>query len=88
MIYYVYVICNNSGKFYIGQTSDLEKRLARHNSILPSKTSSFTKSKGPWKVTHQEECKSRLEAKIREKQLKSFKGREFIKNKIASTAQR
>jgi len=78
----VYAIKNDvSGKIYIGQTSDLEKRLKRHNGVLKNKTKSFTsKNKGGWKLIYKEELNSRGEALIREKQLKSYRGREFIKS--------
>jgi len=82
MGYFVYVIRNPKGKCYIGQSSDIEKRLARHNSIITSKSTSFTKSKGPWTVIYKEVYTTREDAKRREKELKSFRGREFIK-KIA-----
>ena len=31
MAYHVYVLLNPDGKTYIGQTNDLERRLAQHN---------------------------------------------------------
>jgi len=44
-----YVIFNENNKIYIGQTSDLEKRMKRHNGMLKSKKKSFTsKNKGIW----------------------------------------
>jgi putative endonuclease len=88
MIYFVYVIINKAKKFYIGQTSNLESRLARHNSILPSKKSSFTKTKGSWSILYKEIYNTRQAAKQREKQLKSYQGRKFIKNIISLTTRR
>jgi len=87
MSYFVYVIQNaERGKMYIGQTENLSKRLARHNKILPSKQSSFTsKMSGAWKLVYSEECVTRKEAMKREKELKSYRGREFVKNKIKGT---
>jgi putative endonuclease len=79
----VYVIQNEKGKIYIGQTADLKKRLQRHQGILNTKTKSYTyKQKGCWKVIYQEQYKTRAEAKIREKELKSYQGRKFIKEKV------
>lgn len=37
---------------------------------------------GEWQLIYNEEVASRQEALIREKQLKSFRGREFVKNFI------
>lgn len=80
-MFIVYVIFNENGKIYIGQTSDLEKRMKRYNGILRSKTKSFTnKNKGIWKVEYTEEFDTREEAIEREKQLKSYQGRKFIRN--------
>jgi len=46
--------------------------------------SSYTKRYIPWKIIYTENFISRSEALIREKQLKSQKGREFIWNMIKS----
>ncbi len=84
MNYWVYVLKSRStGKIYVGQTSNLTQRLARHNLELPSKTTSYTKLNiGPWDLVYKQNFITRLEAKTREKQLKSHQGRNFIKNKI------
>jgi len=79
-MFFVYAIINNTGKIYIGQTSDLEKRLQRHNGILKNKKSSYTsKNKGVWEILYKENFDTRKEAITREKELKSAKGREFLK---------
>lgn len=79
-MFYVYVIRNEKGKIYIGQTSNLEKRLARHNGDLPSKSGSYTRvNKGVWKVVYKEGYTNRLEALKREKYLKSHVGRDWLK---------
>ena len=77
----VYVIRNDENKIYIGYTSDLDKRLLRHNGVLNSKKKSFTyKNKGPWRVVYTEMFDKITEATKREKELKSSRGREFIRN--------
>lgn len=78
----VYVIQNeHNGKIYIGQTADIEKRLERHNGGLKNKSSSFTsRNKGKWKLVYSERVDSRKDALIRERQLKTAKGRAFVKN--------
>ncbi len=82
-IFIVYVIANKNNKIYIGQTSDLESRLKRHNGLLRNKSKSFTsKNKGEWKLIYKEEFNTRKEAINREKQLKSYRGREFVRNLI------
>ena len=81
-MFYVYIIKNYTrDKIYIGQTSNLESRLKRHNGLLKNKSKSFTsKNKGLWKLVYSEEYKTRQEAIKREKYLKSGIGREYIKS--------
>lgn len=78
----VYAIASKTtGKIYIGQTVDLVMRLKQHNSDNNEHLGQFTKqNKGPWRLVYKEEFETRSEALKREKQLKSFRGREFIKN--------
>lgn len=79
-MYTVYVLFSEySKKIYIGCTSDIEKRLVAHNHPL---NKGWTKSFQPWVLIYKEEYKSKSEALIREKQLKSAKGREFIRNSV------
>ena len=79
MKHYVYVIRSvSSGRFYTGQTNNLENRFFAHNNGL----SPYTKGKGPWILVYSEEFDSRSEAMIREKFLKTGKGREFLKGEI------
>ena len=76
MGYYVYVLkSESSGKSYVGQTQDLEKRLWAHNNGL----SSYTKGRGPWKLVYSEEFETRSQAMGREKFFKTGHGRDFIK---------
>jgi len=80
-MYYVYAIKNaQRDKIYIGQTKNLEKRLKRHNRQLPSKTKSYTyKNAGEWELFYKETLPTRKGALKREKELKSYRGREYIK---------
>ena len=80
-MYSVYAIYNQSvNKYYIGQTVDLSQRLSQHNKgDYKGYTSRF---QGEWKLIYKESTPTRSEALKREKQLKSFRGREFIKKFI------
>ena len=81
MSFFVYSIYNKENdKIYIGQTKDLAERLKLHNSkIFKGYTARYS---GPWELFYQEEMKDRLSALKREKQLKSYRGRMFLKNII------
>lgn len=63
-----------SGRYYIGSTDNLEKRLIRHN----KGNSKYTKNKGPFEIVYKEEFQTRPEAKKREYYLKSLKSRVAI----------
>lgn len=70
-------------KIYIGHTDNLKKRLQRHNKKLPNKRSSFTsKNHGKWFLIYKEEFQTRKEAMKREKELKGYQGRKFIREKF------
>jgi predicted GIY-YIG superfamily endonuclease len=64
--FHVYILENNKGRFYIGQTQDLEKRVLDHNrtDLLQGK---YTRKNGPWKLVWSEEHPSRSSAMAREK---------------------
>ena len=77
---YTYVIYSKAyNKIYIGYSSDLSKRIESHNS---QNNRGWTRSFQPWEIVHFEEFNTKSEAMSREKELKSYKGREFIRNHI------
>ena len=83
MPYWVYILQNETtGKLYKGQTSDLEKRIARHNSDEIGSMRYTHKQKGPWRLIYSEEHTTRSEAMKREKFFKCGQGREWIKANI------
>ncbi|MEI6022563.1 MAG: GIY-YIG nuclease family protein [bacterium] len=70
-MFYVYIIqSKKDNNYYVGMTSDITKRLAYHNT---GKVRS-TKARIPFELKHQESFSSRIEAREREKYLKSYKG--------------
>ncbi len=76
MGWFVYVLKSLKDKnLYIGLTSDLDKRIERHNNGYEK----ATKGRRPFKLLHFEQYESRPEARKREKYLKSGFGREIIK---------
>ena len=77
-MYQVYILKNPKGTFYIGYTSNVEIRLAWHN----SGKSKFTKNKGPWIVVFSKSFIDKSEAIKYEKYLKSLKNKKYIKQTI------
>ena len=73
-MYYTYILRLANNSYYIGCTSDLEKRLDYHKK---SKVFS-TKNKLPLTLIYFEKKNSLSEARIREMQIKKWKSREAI----------
>jgi putative endonuclease len=79
-MYFVYVLYSEAfDKIYIGFTSDLKARLLSHNELA---TKGWTIKYRPWKLIYSEEFQEKVDALKREKELKSYQGRIFIRNKI------
>jgi putative endonuclease len=77
MAFHTYVLKSQStGRFYIGHTENLTKRIFEHNN---NRTASI-KNRGPWELFHFEEFATRSEAMRRERQLKRMKSRAYIES--------
>ncbi|TKC06575.1 GIY-YIG nuclease family protein [Pedobacter polaris] len=78
-MYITYILqSEKSGRFYIGHTEDISKRLFRHNNGMVA----ATKNKGPWKVVHIEQFETKIQANRRELEIKSKKSRTYVQNLI------
>jgi len=78
-MHYVYVLRSlKDGKFYVGYTENLEKRIAEHN----DGKSASTKSRIPLELVYCEICKNKVDALRRERYLKTTYGKRYIKNRI------
>jgi len=76
-MWYVYAIKSLKDKnLYIGISQSPDNRLKQHNSGMTKST----KGRRPFAIIYKEKCKDRIEARKREKYLKSGFGREFLKN--------
>ena len=71
-MFWVYVLQNPSGKFYIGQTDNLPARLANHNRS-DKICGKFTRKNGPWTLAWSELHPSRTSAMAREREIKRWK---------------
>src|SRR6266567_1546549 len=72
--YRVYVLQNREGKFYVGLTDDVARRIEQHNSGL----SRWTKGKGPWKLVWQSESLNLSEARKLELLLEAKRRRRVL----------
>jgi putative endonuclease len=77
--YYVYVLrSEKDGKFYVGYTNNVQKRLELHNSGQVESTM----NRVPLELIYWEGCINQQDATKREKYLKSSWGKRYIKNRL------
>ncbi|MFP5471849.1 MAG: GIY-YIG nuclease family protein [Bacteroidia bacterium] len=78
-MYFVYAISSTTRNYiYVGLTSDLDKRLERHNKGYERTTKPYR----PFVLLYSEQCDDRVSARIREKYFKSGIGKAFLKTLI------
>jgi len=78
-MFYTYILqSQKSGRYYVGHTENIPKRLLRHNNgqVLA------TRNKGPWALVYFENFNSRIEANQRELEIKSMKSKIYIEKLI------
>ncbi len=79
-MYTLYILHSESlGKYYVGFTNDLPRRLGEHN----RKKGKFTDVGIPWILVYNESFESKKEAMDREQYIKSRKSKQFIIELIA-----
>ncbi len=82
-MYSVYILYSKKfDKIHVGYTSNLSERLLSHNQLA---NRGWTIKYRPWTVVYCEEFRTKEEATIRERQLKTAKGREWIWSEIIAT---
>jgi putative endonuclease len=81
MFYYVYVLKSDKDKmFYTGYAKDLKLRFKQHmDKEVPS-----TKERGSFKLIYYEACLNQQDATHREKYLKTYLGKMFLRNRLKS----
>jgi len=78
-LYFIYILYSkNFDRYYVGLSTDVKQRLISHNAAKVKSTKTFV----PWELVHIEEFDTRVEARIREKYLKSAAGRRWRKNNL------
>ena len=78
---WVYILQNAQGRFYIGQTDDLDLRLHSHNRTDRT-LGKFTRKNGPWELVWSEEHPTRASAMARERQIKGMKSARWIREQL------
>ena len=76
-MYFVYILYSEKGAcYYVGMSKNVLQRLKTHNKGQVRSTKSYV----PWKVVHTETHTTQVDARKREKYLKSAAGRRWRKN--------
>jgi putative endonuclease len=79
MMFFVYILYSQSkGRFYIGQTQNLEERLSQHNSGFFK--NSHTHLTNDWKVFHSISCQTRKQAVNIESHIKRARKRKYLED--------
>ena len=82
MPFHVYILqSETTGRYYVGQTKDVDERVAYHNANY----SRALKNRGPWKLVFAESFATRSEALRRERQIKSWKDRRMIAQLVSAS---
>jgi putative endonuclease len=80
-MYYVYVLkSDKDNKNYVGYTKNLKLRFEQHKK---GKVKS-TKNRKPLKLIYYEVCLNQQDATHREKYLKTYHGKMFLRNRLKS----
>ncbi len=78
-MYYVYALKSlKDGKFYIGFTKDISKRLAAHNNGQVQ----ATRNRFPFEIVYYEASRNINDAVKREKYLKTTYGKRYLINRL------
>lgn len=81
MFYYTYILKSlKDNKMYTGYTKNLKLRFEQHNKGLVEST----RERKPLKLMYYEACLNQQDATHREKYLKTYNGKRFIKNRLKS----
>jgi putative endonuclease len=64
-------------KYYVGYTSDMEKRIQHHNSSQDR----FSKKGVPWIIVLTVDCETKQAAQTLERKIKNMGAKRFLKNR-------
>ncbi len=80
-MYYTYILQSKKDmEFYTGSTKDLKLRFDQHNKGLVAST----RDRRPFNLIYYEACVDKDDARRREKYLKSYHGKMYIRRRIKS----
>ena len=80
-MFWVYVLQNPRGIFYVGQTEDLTARVDFHNQT-DSVDGHYTRKNGPWRLVWFETHETRASAIRKEREIKRMKSSKWIREHL------
>lgn len=79
--YYIYVLYSKKDKnFYTGYTEDLKSRFEQHKKGQVNST----RDRRPLELIYSEACLDKMDAQRRERYLKTYHGKLFLRNRLKS----
>lgn len=80
-MYYAYVLRSQADKqFYTGYTEDLKERFEQHTKGQVEST----RDRRPFELIYYEACRNKKDALHRERYLKTYHGKMFLRNRLKS----
>ena len=84
MAHFVYILqSEENGRYYVGESSDPERRLKHHNST----STGFTARYRPWQLVFSQEFSTKEEAVAAEQLIKGWKSRKMTRYVIEGEIQ-
>jgi putative endonuclease len=80
--FWVYVLENQRGRFYVGKTDDLNRRVVEHNEVSATTKGKYTPKNGPWNLVWSEPHPTRASAMQRERRIKNRKSARWIRQNL------
>ncbi len=76
-MFYTYLLENENGELYAGFTTDLRKRVVKHN-----QGSNFSTKNHSWRCIYYEACMNEEDARRRERYFKTTDGRRALRTRL------
>jgi putative endonuclease len=80
--FYFYIVQNADGKFYVGSTDNVLRRIREHNDQSGRGATTYTRVRGPWILCWSEAHPSHSSAVRRERQVKTMKSARWIRENL------
>jgi putative endonuclease len=78
-MYYAYILqSETTGRYYVGSTDNIERRLSQHNDPGYQGSKTTKRFKGPWVLAYNQQFVTRSVAMERERRIKSWKSSKAI----------